>query len=85
MILVNVKIFVSTSSHTGWSVFWQIGSIALFYCAVAYLSYFEISFMETELLGVFRRLIMYLTNYLLLFLTVVAFIFVDVGMWYIDQ
>jgi len=41
--------------------------------------------METELLGTFKRLIMYLTNYLLLFLTVVAFIFVDVGMWYIDE
>lgn len=81
--LVTVKILISTSSHTCLSVFFQLGCIIAFY---AYIIVFSIyPFQLSELLGVGRPLLLFITNYLLLFITVIAFSFIDVGMWHIDQ
>lgn len=35
---VNVKIFLATHSYDGWSIFWVVGSIVLFYICISVLS-----------------------------------------------
>lgn len=42
---------------------------------------FEIS----QILGVGRALLLFIENYMLLFITVVAFTFIDIGGWYLDM
>ena len=82
-VLVTVKIFVSTSSHTGWSLFFQSSCIVAFYVYLVLMTYvpFEIS----QILGVGRALLLFIENYMLLFITVVAFTFIDIGGWYLDM
>lgn len=80
---MTVKIFVSTNSHTWWSIFFQSGSVLAFYACLIVFS--TIPFDLSQLLGVARPLLLFITNYLLLFITVIAFSFIDVGMWHIDQ
>lgn len=83
IILVTVKLFVSTTTHTIWSVLIQLAGIALFY---AYLAYAAANpFPLSQLLGVARPLVAFLQNYLLLSITAFAFICVDVGMWHLDE
>ena len=83
VVLVTVKIFVSTSSHTYWSVFFQIGSVTCFYIWIILSNFVPISL--SELLGVGSTLLPFISNYLLLFITVIAYILIDVGMWHLDQ
>lgn len=83
IVLVTVKIFVSTSSHTGWSIFFQLGCIVAFYVYLIIFTYVPASL--SQILGVGRALLYFIENYLLLFITVIAFSIVDVGMWHIDQ
>lgn len=80
---MTVKIFISTSSHTFWSILWQLLSVVVFYLVMIFLSVVPISL--SDLLGVARPLLLFMINYLLMLITVVAFSFVDVGMWHIDQ
>jgi hypothetical protein len=80
-VLVNVKIFISTHTHTFWSVFWQLGSIILFYCAFLALDLIP----NSGLQGVLDVLLSYVTNYVILFLFMSGFILVDLGLNYIND
>ena len=83
IVLVNVKLFISTSSHTSWSVILQLGCIVAFYAYLYVFTY--IPFDISKIVGVGRALLLFVENYLLLFITVIAFSFIDVGMWHLDQ
>lgn len=85
VVLVTVKMFISTTSHTFWSIFFQVACLVFFYAYVLVFSFVPSPFGLSEMLGVGTPLLGHLTNYLLLFITVVAFSFIDVGMWHIDQ
>jgi hypothetical protein len=38
-VVVNVKIFISTHTHTFWSLLWQVGSIINFFIIFTILNY----------------------------------------------
>ena len=43
IVLVTVKIFVSTSSHTGWSFFFQLSGVLAFYAYLIIFTYVPFS------------------------------------------
>jgi hypothetical protein len=63
VILVTVKVFISTSTHTVWSVMWQVLSVAAFYGCFAIFSYVEPLFAidSYNLTGLFPVLMNFLT------------------------
>ena len=78
VILVNFKIITSTYQHDFGSVFWQLGSVSMFYIAFFTFSRWE-WFVTEELFGIFRLLMTYITNYFLLVLFFIGYVLVDAG------
>jgi len=78
--LVNFKIMISTSSHTRWSVFWQLGSIAWFYVVLCLEN-----FLIDDVHGILTRLTLKAKNYLPLIFFISGFILVDAGMEMLDK
>lgn len=81
--LVSVKIFVSTSEHTGGSLFFLIGSAGFFYVWVIIFNFVPLAM--SNLLGVAESLLPFVLNWLFLFPILIAFIVIDVGMWHFDE
>jgi phospholipid-transporting ATPase len=80
VVLVNVKIFISTNTHTWLSVFWQVGSIAWYFVL-----YIILDFAESELRGFLGVFLTFIPNYIILFLFTSGFILVDTGIQYIND
>lgn len=80
VILVTVKIIISTSTHTVWSWAIQLASIGNFYAQFAAESYFH----GLELSGMMPQLMHFTTQYFLLFFFMIGFILVDYGMQIFD-
>ena len=78
--LVNFKIMISTSSHTKWSVFWQLGSIGWFYVVLILEN-----FLINDVHGILTRLTLKFKNYLPLIFFISGFILVDSGMEMLDK
>jgi hypothetical protein len=82
-ILANIKIFLSTHTHTWFSLLWQFGSIMWFYVLFfAQSNYIEFG---SELFGMMPKLLGFYLNYCLLLLIVGGFILVDMGMNIVDS
>jgi len=86
VILVTVKIFISTSTHTFLSLLFQFLSILSFYLIFALLSYIESLYNvdSYNLAGMFPILLSWITTWFLLYFFMVGFILVDYGMMFID-
>lgn len=61
VVIVNVKIFISTTTHTIYSVLWQIGSIAIFYVAFYVMNKFPVEWGLTNLTGMFGVMMNFFT------------------------
>mmetsp|Transcript_11553 Transcript_11553/g.17429 ORF Transcript_11553/g.17429 Transcript_11553/m.17429 type:complete len:110 (+) Transcript_11553:3332-3661(+) len=81
VVLVNVKIFISTHTHTWLSFFWIMISILSFYILFAILNFVDIS----DLRGVMGIMMSFITNYILLFLYFSGFILVDMGLTFMNN
>jgi len=81
--MVNVKIFISTHTHTFWSVTWILISILSFYGFFFFLDNDYSS--NSILIGIWESLMSFITNYILLFLFYSGFILVDLGMTYLNN
>lgn len=85
VILVNVKIFISTNTHTAWSLFWQLGSIGWFFVIFGIETNLHDPAYDIPISGMFMIIMRYVTMYILLFFFVCGFIMVDVGMQMVDN
>ena len=81
VILVNTKIFISTHTHTFWSVLWQVGSVGWYFAIFLALNYTPAS----DLRGVLGIVVGYSNNYIILFLFMSGFILVDSGLQWINE
>ena len=81
VVLVNVKIFISTNTHTFLSLFWQIGSVSWFFAFFFILDFWDGADLQ-GFLGVFLG---FITNYVILFLFMSGFVLVDLGVQYVND
>lgn len=85
VLLVNLKIITSTSTHTCWSVFFQLGSVLSFYAMFSVLSLPQLKNYDDELIGSFQVLMSVPTTYLLIAMMAVGFVFIDLGQEFLDK
>ena len=83
VLVVNVKLMVSTHTHTCLSFFWQIGSITSFYLVFMFESLVPLN--SSELFGTMSKLTLFATNYFLLFFFFAGFILTDIVMEALDR
>mmetsp|Transcript_825 Transcript_825/g.1481 ORF Transcript_825/g.1481 Transcript_825/m.1481 type:complete len:371 (+) Transcript_825:889-2001(+) len=76
VVLVNVKIFISTHTHTYLSVFWQVGSVMWFFVILLVLNMTP----SSDLRGIMGVLLGYFNVYIIMFLYMSGFILVDLGL-----
>ena len=74
--LVNVKIIVLSHTHSLLSLFWQLGSIYMFYLMYWYLSNYNTT---SDLYETIWLLLSFQTQYILLFLFATAYILIEYG------
>ena len=85
MLLVTLKIYISTFSHTSYSICFQFLSVASFYIVFFILSYNDYSKYQSFMIGVFYNLMLSPINYILLILEATGFILVDLGVEYVNN
>jgi len=83
VILVTVKLMVSTHTHTHWSLFWQLGSVTSFYLFFTFESLVPLQ--SSELYGTMSKLTTFITNYFLLFFFFAGFILTDLVVEALDR
>lgn len=77
VILVNLRLVFEANELTFFTWFFLFGTIGCFYIAFWAISNWE--WLQSPDFGVFPLLMLYPTNYLLLFFTCISLIFVDIG------
>jgi hypothetical protein len=76
VIIVNIKVLISSYQYTFWSVFWVVLSIGTFFGVFTMFSYLEVTSVYGELYHIYTR---YQTWLVLIFATS-AYILIDNGM-----
>lgn len=71
VVIANVKIMIASSTHSGLSVFLQVGSILFFYFFYGIMSLPAIK--QHEILGTFTMLMTLVNNWMLLFFFALAY------------
>lgn len=60
----------------------MVACVVSFYVYIILFNFVQLSL--SEVLGVASSMLPFIANYLLMFIVVIAFIFIDVGMWHLD-
>lgn len=80
VVLVTVKLIISSHTHTKLSWFLQLGSVGFFYLQF----YCESIIKGMDLAGMFGVMLSFISQYFLMFLFMTGFILVDYGMQFLD-
>ena len=83
--MANIKILISSYSHTCWSIFWITGSIGWFYLAEWVLSWPSLKNFDPTMTDVFMMTQRYICNQMTLILVVIGFSLFDLGLEYLDR
>jgi phospholipid-transporting ATPase len=84
VVLVNIKLFIQTSTHTLCSVFLQVISIVLFYAMFYFLSS-QIKIENGDLFNTFPILMSFANQYMLLFFFMTSYILIEKGQNMLEQ
>lgn len=77
VVVVNIKVLISSFQYTWWMMFWIFGSIVLYYI---FLVLFSTFIMSSNLYGVQQHQIKMTQNYMVLIFFTFCYIMVDEGM-----
>lgn len=84
ILLVSLKIFISSSEHTLYSIVILVVCVLSFYVYLL-LANWWVDLPVSDLVGVGTHLLPFIGNYLLLFPIVFAFMIIDVSLWHFNH
>lgn len=77
VVVVNIKVLISSFQYTAWMLFWIVGSVLLYY---VFLMLFSFAIQASDLYGIQQEQFFMAQNYFLLFFFTFCYIIIDEGM-----